>query len=129
MKIKILELDSTNTVSGNVYPKEVIQKAIDEYMEIPAYKRFGCFGIQETPAVELINASHKVKSVEIEKDSVVAEIELLTTPMGEKLKEMLDNKISLEFKPRGIGSVNRHAGDKILDDYQLISIDCVINNE
>ena len=36
---------------------------------------------------------------------------------------MFDKKIQPIFSPRGMGSVNEYAGNKVQDDYIMISID------
>jgi hypothetical protein len=111
--------------SGNLYPKKVMQKAIDEYMQRDESIRFGCLGDEQNTEVELSKASHIVKDVTIEDDMVVADIKILQTPAGDDLQRLIDAKIPLNYSPRGMGSVNEYAGDKVQDDYLIISIDCI----
>ena len=89
MKFKTNIKVDTVLKSGNVYPKEVMQKAIDEYMNSPEDRRCGCFYTNDDfeklhTDVELSKVSHKIKNIEIEDGKVVVEIKILQTPRGKK---------------------------------------------
>ena len=59
-------------------------------------------------------------------ESVMGKIEVLDTPSGKILKELVRAGIKLGISSRGLGSVNEKNGETIVeDDFQLICFDFV----
>ena len=50
--------------------------------------------------VHLNNVSHVIKSVEIYDEGLYVDIEILKTPVGNILKELIDNKVQVGFSSR-----------------------------
>ena len=58
----------------------------------------------------------------------MAKIEILTTPAGNILKELLKSGIRLGISSRGLGSVKESAGvSEVQEDFELICWDFVSN--
>jgi hypothetical protein len=79
------------------YNKSDIEKAVDEFNEkLDAAPVFGvCSG---EPELTLKNVSHKIKSLSLIGDQVVATIEILDTPEGKKLKQLVNDGVMLKEK-------------------------------
>tara|TARA_B100000287_G_scaffold342407_1_gene329127 strand:+ start:16 stop:327 length:312 start_codon:yes stop_codon:yes gene_type:complete len=59
-------------------------------------------------------------------DSVMAKFQVLDTPSGRILKDLINAKIKLGISSRGLGSVKEQKGDMVVeDDFQLICFDIV----
>lgn len=106
MKIKCeLVKAGVPTINDRVYPKETLQKAIDEYNKQP-YK-LGTLG--RSMEVSIVQSSHKIKNLYLDDDgSMKADIEILDTPVGKYLKEMIEKEIPLTLHPHFIGEVDKN---------------------
>lgn len=79
--------------------------------------------------VELKNASHIVRNVWWNGNDVMGEVQVLPTPMGNILRTLLDENLSIGISSRGMGSVEQKRGGKVVvnEDFQLIAWDFVSN--
>ena len=114
-------LDSPNK-NGRIYTKECMKKAIADTKKLIEEKRF--LGELEQPqytGINLSNVSHMITDLRIEENKIVADIQVLKTPKGILLQEMMDAK-EIEFVQRGLGKIGK---DNIVTDYTLITIDAV----
>ena len=66
--------------------------------------------------IDMNNIAFLTKSLNIEDDKLTADIEILDTPCGNKVKENLD---CYRFIPSGVGNIN---SDGKVENYELISI-------
>jgi len=83
----------------------------------------------ESSVVNLQNVSHNVLDAFFEGDDVVGKVEILDTPAGKILKELLKAGIKLGISSRGLGSVEQVNEDtvKVGQDFELICWDFVSN--
>lgn len=80
--------------------------------------------------VNLKNVSHNIVDMGWDGDDLVGTVEILPTPSGNILKDLLKAGILLGISSRGIGSVKkdmREGADVVQDDYDLIAFDFVSN--
>lgn len=117
-----------------VFTKEVLEKSVADYQE--KIKKNQSFGHLDTPqgsTLTLSKVSHIVKSLEMQDDKVVAEVETIGTPNGEILNYLINNDAKLEFIPsfemyRGCGSMNEKGELVVSNDMKLnyinISMEC-----
>jgi len=82
-----------------------------------------------SPVVNLRNVSHNITEVKFEGDDLVGTIEILSTPAGNIVKELMRNGIRLGVSSRGMGSVREIDENtvEVQDDFQLICFDIVSN--
>ncbi len=110
------------TRNGRVYPRAMLQAALTEYLKGDA--RLGVFESsgdlwRERVGVSLSRVSHRVHDVGIAKDGrLVASIELLDTPSGQRLREALRLPEAVECTPVGLGAVR----DNVVSDFVLESV-------
>jgi hypothetical protein len=79
--------------------------------------------------VNLRNVSHNITEMHWEGDDLVGTIEILSTPSGNIVKELMKNGIRLGVSSRGVGSV-RNLGEgtvEVDEDFNLICFDIVSN--
>ena len=76
--------------------------------------------------INLKNASHLVTDIWMEGNNVMGKIEILSTPSGNILKDLIDAGVKLGISSRGLGSLKKK-GEKnyVEDDFQLICFDMV----
>jgi hypothetical protein len=114
--------------NGRVYPKETLEREIEKYKNtyIKENRALGELDHPESPIINLKNVCHNVKDVWWEGDDVMAKIEILTTPSGNILKELLLNGITVGISSRGMGSV-KQIGEtvEVQDDFELLCWDFV----
>jgi hypothetical protein len=76
--------------------------------------------------INLKNASHLVTKMWWDGDNVMGKIEVLDTPSGRILKDLLKSGVKLGISSRGMGSVKESMGSlTVEDDFQLICFDMV----
>ena len=116
--------------NGRSYPKSVLEREVVNYKNtfIKERRALGELDHPESSVVTLGNTSHNVLDVWWENDDVMAKIEILTTPAGNILKELLRSGIRLGISSRGLGSVRENEGtSEVQDDFELICWDFVSN--
>jgi intein/homing endonuclease len=76
--------------------------------------------------INLKNASHLVTDMWWDGPSLMGKVEILDTPSGRILKELVKAGVTLGISSRGLGSVREAQGQVIVeDDFQLICFDFV----
>ena len=93
--------------NGRVYPKEILMREVKNYKNVNIKERraLGELDHPESSVVNLQNVSHNVRDVWWKGDDVMGTIEVLSTPAGNILKELLKANIKLGISSRGLGSV------------------------
>lgn len=76
--------------NGNIYPRELLEKAVEEAQE--AVSSGWLCGMVDPSAdrPELRKISHKITKLKMEGDDVVAEVAILDTPEGVKLRRLVE---------------------------------------
>jgi hypothetical protein len=83
----------------------------------------------DSSVINLKNVSHNVREIHWDNDDLVGTVEILPTPSGNILKELLKAGILLGISSRGMGSVEPLSGGKVQvgEDFELIGWDFVSN--
>lgn len=114
--------------NGRVYPKDTLAREVDKYKNtyIKENRALGELDHPESPIINLKNVSHNIKDLWWDGDDVMGRIEILTTPSGNILKELLTNGITVGISSRGMGSV-KQLGEtvEVQDDFELLCWDFV----
>ena len=78
--------------------------------------------------VYLQNVSHNVTKMWWEGDNLLGQVEILSTPAGNILKELFKSSITLGISSRGMGTTREHKGKTVVnDDFELVAFDFVSN--
>jgi len=119
------ELQNRN---GRIYPKKVLEKAVDSYQPtIAARRALGELNHPAHPNVNPERASHLIEKLEWDGNNVTGRAKILTSlPMGMIAKGLIDEGVSFGVSTRGLGSIAERNGVKLVqDDFVLNTIDLV----
>ena len=124
----ILATAEVKNGNGRYYSKDLWEREIDKYKVLVKEKRaMGELDHPESTVINLQNVSHNVTKVKMVGDDVYGEVEILSTPAGNILKELFRNGITVGISSRGMGSVQEGPGDtvEVQDDFELLCFDFV----
>jgi hypothetical protein len=113
-----------------VYPKSILDREVKKYQQLIQERRaLGELDHPESTVINLKNVSHNIKEVHWEGDDVVGTVEILPTPSGNILKELLRAGILLGISSRGMGSTEPLSGNRVQvkEDFELLCWDFVSN--
>lgn len=114
--------------NGRIYPKTVMEKALEAYSPaIAARRSLGELNHPTHPNVNPERASHIIESLKWEGNNVIGRARILTQlPQGKIVKGLIDEGVSFGVSTRGLGSITEKAGTKyVQDDFVLNTIDIV----
>lgn len=114
--------------NGRVYPKAVMEKALEEYSTLIKEKRaLGEISHPDTPQVSYERASHVIESLHLEGNDVIGRARVLTSlPQGQILRGLIDEGVPIAVSTRGLGSITEMSGTKIVqDDFVMTAVDVV----
>jgi hypothetical protein len=125
--VGICQKAGTKNGNGRIYRKETLQREVENYQKAISERRsLGELDHPDDSVINLKNASHLVTKMWWDGDSVMGKIEVLDTPSGKILKQLVTSGIKLGISSRGMGSVKQEKGSTIVeDDFQLICFDMV----
>ena len=124
----VLQRAESKNQNGRVYPREVLLKEVSKYLEEQVSERraLGELDHPDDSVINLKNASHLVTDIWWDQGAVMGKIQVLNTPSGQVLKELVGAGVKLGISSRGLGSVKESMGETIVeDDFQLICWDFV----
>ena len=126
----ILQRADAKNQNGRVYPKPILEREAQKYMTFIQERRaLGELDHPESTVVNLKNVSHNIIEMHWEGDDLCGTIEILSTPSGNIVKELMKNGIRLGVSSRGVGSVSQIGENtvEVEDDFNLICFDIVSN--
>ncbi len=125
----VLQRADTKNQNGRVYPREILMREAKKYFEnfIGQKRAMGELDHPESSVVNLANVSHNITDAWFQGDDVIGKVEILDTPAGKILKELLKAGIKPSISSRGLGSVEQVNEDtvKVGQDFELICWDFV----
>lgn len=130
LKNVILQRADEENMNGRIYPMAILQREVKKYEQVIRERRaLGELDHPESPVVNLKNASHNIIEVFFRGNDLVGNLEILSTPSGNILRELLKNNILLGVSSRGLGSIKELGENtvEVQDDYSLICFDVVSN--
>ena len=108
--------------NGRVYPMEVLEKEVQRYNKkfINENRAYGELGDPDGPTVNLERVSHMVTELYPDGKNFIGEAKILKTPMGEIVKNLMDEGAKLGVSSRGMGSLDqRNGANYVRDDFYL----------
>jgi len=123
---KLQESDVQNG-NGRVYPHKILEREMKNYTKLVKERRaLGELDHPDDSVINLRNASHMVTEVWWDGPSVMGKVQVLNTPSGKILQELVGDGVKLGISSRGLGSVTESQGKTMVeDDFQLICFDFV----
>lgn len=116
--------------NGRVYPREILEREVNQYQKLIKERRaLGELDHPDSQVINLKNVSHNIKEVWWDGDTLMGTVEILSTPSGNILKELLRAEILLGISSRGMGSVEtlKDGKTQVGEDFNLIGWDFVSN--
>tara|TARA_Y100001963_G_scaffold106362_1_gene147005 strand:- start:648 stop:1310 length:663 start_codon:yes stop_codon:yes gene_type:complete len=111
--------------NGRIYPKEVMQKEVKRYTKeyINEKRAYGELGHPEGPTINLERTSHLIVDLREDGNNFVGKAKVLSTPMGEIVKNLLADGARLGVSSRGMGSLKASSSKEgvqvVQSDFQL----------
>ena len=108
--------------NGRVYPMEILQKEVKRYNKqyINEKRAFVELGHPDGPTVNLERASHMITGLYPDGKNFIGEAKILSTPMGNIVKNLMDEGAKLGVSSRGMGSLDQKNGaNYVRDDFYL----------
>ena len=127
----VLQRAESKNQNGRVYPKEILVREVKNYQEnqIKENRALGELAHPASSVINLRNVSHNVMECNWQGNDLVGTIEILPTPSGNILRNLLQAGIRLGISSRGLGSVKEinETTVEVQDDFELIGWDFVSN--
>ena len=110
--------------NGRLYPMEVLDKEVARYNEqyIQKNRAYGELGHPSGPTINLDRVSHMIKDLSKDGDNYIGKAKIMTeTPMGQIVKNLMDEGASLGVSSRGMGSLksSRDGVQQVQSDFYL----------
>ena len=117
--------------NGRTYSKPILERESAKYIKefVENGNAFGELDHPESPIVSLKNASHIVKDLWWKGNDLMGRVELLNTPSGNIVKEIIKAGHTIGISSRGTGSVQQtnEGALEVQDDFELVCWDFVSN--
>tara|TARA_R100000742_G_C4277636_1_gene99694 strand:- start:479 stop:1084 length:606 start_codon:yes stop_codon:yes gene_type:complete len=123
----ILATAEVKNGNGRYYAKDLWDREMDKYKDIVEQRRsMGELDHPESTVINLKNVSHLINDFWWDGDNVMGKIEILPTPSGNILKELIKNGVSVGVSSRGMGSLEPNGSVmEVQDDFELLCWDFV----
>ena len=105
------------TMNGHIYPREVLQTAIDDWQNRIREKSTWGETNSNHGHARLSHVSHIIVGLALEEDTLVASAKVLDTKCGQILAEFDKIGVELVFNPIGRGDIDPDTG--IVSNYKL----------
>ena len=123
----ILATAEVKNGNGRYYKKELWDREMEKYDQLVKERRsMGELDHPESTVINLKNVSHLVTDYGWDGDKLMGKIEILPTPSGNILKELIKNGVTVGVSSRGMGSLEQNGGVmEVQDDFELLCWDFV----
>ena len=123
----ILATAEVKNGNGRYYKKELWDREMEKYDQVIKERRsMGELDHPESTVINLKNVSHLVIDYNWDGDKLMGKIEILPTPSGNILKELIKNGVTVGVSSRGMGSLEQNGGVmEVQDDFELLCWDFV----
>ena len=126
----VLQRAEAPNQNERVYPKSIVMREAKKYETLIKERRaLGELDHPDSSVINLKNVSNNVREIHWEGNDLVGTVEILPTPSGNILKELLKANILLGISSRGMGSVEPIGKGRVQvgEDFELLGWDFVSN--
>lgn len=126
----VIQRANAKNQNGRVYPKPILDREVKKYMQLVHERRaLGELDHPESTVVNLKNVSHNVVELHWQGDDLYGTLEILTTPSGNIVRELMKSGVRLGVSSRGVGSIIQLDEEtvEVDEDFNLICFDIVSN--
>ena len=123
----ILATAEVKNGNGRYYAKDLWNREMDKYKDLVDQRRsMGELDHPESTVINLKNVSHLINDFWWDGDNVMGKIEILPTPSGNILKELIKAGVTVGVSSRGMGSLEPNGSVmEVQDDFELLCWDFV----
>ena len=129
--VGVMQRAGAKNQNGRVYKRPILEREVKNYVDnfVKTGNAYGELDHPESPIVSLKNASHVVKELWWKGDDLMGKVELLNTPSGNIVKEIVKAGHTIGISSRGTGSVQQtNEGTlEVQPDFELVCWDFVSN--
>ena len=113
--------------NGRYYSKDLWDREMGKYAQLIDERRsMGELDHPESSIINLKNVSHLISDYWWDGDNVLGKIEILPTPSGNIVKELIKHGVTVGVSSRGMGSLENKGGVmEVQDDFELLCWDFV----
>ena len=109
--------------NGRLYPKSVVEREVIRYTKnnIANGRAYGELNHPDGPSINLDRVSHMIKELKEDGNNYVGKAKVMDTPMGNIVKNLIDEGANLGVSSRGVGSLkpNKEGIMEVQDDFML----------
>jgi len=124
----IIQKADTKNQNKRIYPRDILDREIENYQKAVRENRaVGELDHPETSSVSLKNVSHIIREMWWDGSDVCGKVEVLPTPQGKILEQLLESGVMIGISSRGVGSTEQtNEGTNVVQqDFQIICFDIV----
>lgn len=123
----ILATAEVKNGNGRYYARELWEREMGKYKELIEQRRaMGELDHPESQVINLKNVSHIISEYWWDGDNVMGKIEILPTPSGNILRELIKAGVTVGVSSRGMGSLEQRGNVmEVQDDFELLCWDFV----
>jgi len=119
-----------NEVNKNqrIYEKSDMEREVNRYIKemVNSKRAMGELNHPTSAEVNLERACHIVTNLKMEGNYVMGRSQVLTTPMGQIVRSLINDGVKVGMSSRALGKLNEETGGiNRVTDMRLIAVDCV----
>jgi len=112
------------------YSKDILDREVNKLRPLMNERRFlGELDHPEYTSVRLSNVSHIITDLKWSGNQLIGEAEILNTPAGKVVQQLLKDGVSVGISSRGLGSLKEAKDDpskfEVSEDYKMVTFDLV----
>lgn len=115
--------------NGRIYPSATLENEMSRYQKefIETKRALGELGHPDGPQINGDRVSHLITEMKRDGNDFYGKAKILSTPMGEIVKSLLDEGVKIGVSTRGLGSVKagRNGVMEVQKDFHLSTVDIV----
>jgi|TARA_E500000178_G_scaffold303265_1_gene313332 hypothetical protein len=108
--------------NGRIYPVDVLEREVDRYNKeyIQKNRAYGELGHPQGPTINLDRVSHMIKELYRDGDNFKGKAKIMDTPMGNIVKNLMNEDATLGVSSRGMGSLKaKNGANEVQKDFYL----------
>lgn len=108
--------------NGRIYPVDVLEREVDRYNKeyIQKNRAYGELGHPQGPTINLDRVSHMIKELYRDGDNFKGKAKIMDTPMGNIVKNLMNENATLGVSSRGMGSLKaKNGANEVQKDFYL----------
>jgi hypothetical protein len=123
LKGPFLEAETKNK-NGRIYSIDTLVREVKDFYETKILKKrsMGELDHPENPQINLERVSHIIEDLKMDGNTGIGVAKLIDTPMGRIAQTLVKEGVVVGMSTRGVGTLD---GDRVKEDYKLITVDIV----